>query len=55
MWQYCCLKRSDVCMVCYDTGTKKSPSESNIEVDLHDGEDGGIVMEVHRRTRGIVT
>ena len=40
---------SDVCMICYCTGAKKIPSESNIEVDLHDGDDGGIVMEVHRK------
>ena len=52
---YCCLETCDVCMVCYHTGTKKSPSDSNFEVDLHDGEDGGIEMEVHRRHRGILT
>ena len=44
---------SDVCMICYCTGAKKIPSESNIDieskVDLHDGDDGGIVMEVHRK------
>ena len=44
-----CSGFSEVCMVCYCTGAKKSPSESNIEVDIHDGDDGGIVMEVHRR------
>ncbi|XP_045197016.1 mitogen-activated protein kinase kinase kinase 4-like isoform X2 [Mercenaria mercenaria] len=31
---------------------KKRSSDTNLEVDLHDGEDGGIVMEVHRRHRG---
>jgi hypothetical protein len=36
-------------------GNKKRASDANLEVDLHDGEDGGIVMDVHRRHRGNVT
>lgn len=35
-------------------GNKKRASDTNLEVDLHDGEDGGIVMDVHRRHRGNV-
>ncbi|KAL4233273.1 Mitogen-activated protein kinase kinase kinase 4 [Mactra antiquata] len=34
------------------TGSKKRSSDSNLEVNLHDGEDGGICMDVHRRHRG---
>lgn len=36
------------------SGSKKRSSESNLEVDIHDGEDGGIVMDVIRRHRGKV-
>lgn len=36
-------------------GMKKRSSESNVEVEIHDGEDGGIVMEVHNtKHRGTV-
>ena len=48
-----CSDFSEVCMVCYWTGLKKSPSD--VEVDLRDGDEGGIVMEVRHRARGILS
>jgi len=37
-----------ICLCTFPLGMKKRSSESNVEVEIHDGDDGGLVMEVHK-------